>query len=73
MTSGTTNEIDLLMDLDPENLSAQNLDDVIAWHRKRRADIEAGIKPAKQAKASLDGVMEALQASQPAVKVERRF
>jgi hypothetical protein len=67
------NEIDLLMDLDPEQLSAQDLDSIIAYHRKRRADIEAGIKPSKEKKASLDGVMEALQASQPAVKVDRRF
>lgn len=71
--TGTVNEIDLLMDIDPEKLSAQNLDDIIAYHRKRRADIEAGIKPSKQQKASLDGVMEALQATQPQVKVDRRF
>lgn len=42
------NEIDELMDLDPLSLSSQNIDDIIAYHRNRRADLEAGHKPKKE-------------------------
>lgn len=43
----TSNEVDLLMDLDPVNLSAQDLDKIILTHRKWRADYQAGVKPKK--------------------------
>lgn len=43
----TNNEIDELMDLDPVNLSAQQIDQVIAIHRKWRSDYQAGVKPKK--------------------------
>lgn len=44
----TNNEIDDLMDLDPVGLSDQDLDKIIATHRKWRKDFESGIKPKKQ-------------------------
>lgn len=37
-----SNEIDTLMDLDPLELSTVNVDQVIAYHRQRRAEREAG-------------------------------
>lgn len=69
----TQNEIDLLMELDPLELSEQNLSDIIAYHRKRRADFEAGVRPKKEKGQSLDNVLQALQAAVPKAKVDRRF
>ena len=45
------NEIDRIMDLDPLALSEQDLDAIIAYQRKARANFEAGIKPKKGATA----------------------
>lgn len=42
-----SNEIDLLMDMDPLELSAQNIDAIIAYQRKAKANFDAGIKPKK--------------------------
>lgn len=42
------NEIDELMDLDPLSLSSQDIDKIIAYHRNRRADLEAGHKPKRE-------------------------
>lgn len=43
------NEIDELMSLDPlEMAKGDNLDKIIAYHRKNRANAEAGIKPVKE-------------------------
>ena len=42
------NEVDLLMDLDPLELSAQNIDSIITYHRKMRQNHEAGVKPKKE-------------------------
>lgn len=41
------NEIDLLMSLDPLELSEQDLDKIISYQRKARANFEAGVKPKK--------------------------
>lgn len=46
-TEFSPNEIDEIMNRDPEGLSDQDLDKVIAIHRKWRADFAAGIKPKK--------------------------
>lgn len=43
----TPNEVDLLMDEDPENLSSQHIDQITAVYRKWRADYQAGVKPKK--------------------------
>lgn len=48
-----TNEINRIMDEDPLNLSAQDIDQIIAYHRRLRSDFEAGIKPKK---AEVDGI-----------------
>lgn len=42
-----TSELDDLMDQDPLSLSTQDLDKIIAYQRKARANFEAGIKPKK--------------------------
>ena len=43
------NEIDVLMALDPLELSAQDIDSIIAYHRKNRAIVESGGKPKRGA------------------------
>ena len=42
-----SNEIDRLMSLDPLNLSAQDLDQIIAWNRQALQAYESGAKPKK--------------------------
>lgn len=56
------NELDRLMALDPLDLSEQDLSAIIAYHRQRRADYEAGIKPKKETgpKADMAGILDAI-------------
>lgn len=44
------NDIDLLMDTDPLDLTSDDprLEAIIAYHRQARANAEAGIKPKKE-------------------------
>jgi len=42
-----TEEIDVLMDIDPTEMSAKNIDDIIEYMRKQRGFLEKGIKPKK--------------------------
>lgn len=42
------NELDLLMDMDPLELSKQDIDKIIEYQRKARANFQAGIKPKKE-------------------------
>lgn len=60
-------EIDELMSLDPLELSSQDINKIIAYQRKARANNEAGIKPKKEAgpKADLSKVMQALKVKGP--------
>jgi hypothetical protein len=54
-------DLDELMNRDPLELSAQDIDAIVAYQRKARAAFESGVKPKKEAKtASLDSVMETL-------------
>lgn len=49
------NYIDWLMNLDPLELSAQNIDDIIVINRRQRLQYESGVKPKKGTQtASLD-------------------
>ncbi len=68
------NELDLLMDKDPLELSAQDLDDIIAYQRKARANFEAGVKPKKETgpKQDLGAVLAALVPKVEPVKIKRR-
>ena len=54
------NEIDTLMDLDPLELTAENIDGIIQHHRKNRANAAAGIKPKRESGPKLD-ISEALK------------
>lgn len=68
------NEIDILMDLDPTNLSSQDLDSIIAYHRKTRSNFEAGVKPKKGGeKMSLDNLVQSMVKVPVAEPIKRRF
>lgn len=45
-----TNDIDLLMSLDPLEYSKQDIDIIIAYHRNQRAMRESGVKRGKAKK-----------------------
>lgn len=42
-----SNEIDVLMDLDPTEMSSKDIDAIIVYMRQQRANFEKGIKPKK--------------------------
>lgn len=42
---GNGNYLDWLMTMDPLELSAQNIDDIIAYQRKARGLADAGVRP----------------------------
>lgn len=73
------NELDELMDKDPLELSAEDLDKHIAFQRKQRGLFEAGVKPKKEKAGSVDisGMMAELigqaKESQPQETIKRRF
>lgn len=67
------NEIDELMSLDPLEMSARDIDQIIAYHRRQRANFEAGKKPEKESgpKKTID--LEALGLKPKAEPIKRRF
>lgn len=72
------NELDMLMNLDPLELTRDSpeLEAIIKVYRNQRANAEAGIKPKKEAgpKLNLDAVMEKLKATvvKPVNEIKRR-
>lgn len=68
-------EIDELMDKDPMQLSKQDLDAIIAYHRKAQANFVSGVKPKKEKGPSVDlsGVVQSLTNTPQAVPIKRRF
>lgn len=68
------NEIDTLMDLDPLELTTSDLDTIIAYHRRNRANAEGGVKPKKESgpKISLDNVLKTLVKPQAAASEFKR-
>ena len=71
-------EIDELMDLDPTGLTANDprLEEIIAYHRKNRANAEAGIKPPKSSGPKVKLDLEAMGLVKPKAAVapiKRRF
>lgn len=48
------NELDRLMSLDPLELSAQAIDDIIAYQRRARASADSGVKPKKGVVVKID-------------------
>ena len=65
-----TNEIDRLMQLDPLELSAQNIDSIILYQRKARLAYESGVKPKKVDSAPID--LEALGLVTKGALIKRR-
>lgn len=61
------NELDVLMNKDPLELSAQDIDGIIAYQRQRRADFEAGVKPKKETgpKADIAGLLDRMVPKEP--------
>lgn len=71
-----SNEINDLMDLDPLSLTPDNIDSIIAYYRKSRAQFESGSRVKKESgpKLSLDGILDNLiPKTSPAQKVDRRI
>lgn len=68
------NELDELMDLDPLELSSRpgGIDAVIAYHRQRRADAEAGIKPKREQGPTKKIDLLALGLKKPSEPMKRR-
>ena len=66
------NELDRLMSLDPLELSKQDIDIIIAYHRNQRALREKGVKPKKDKgpTSTLDLVALGLKPAAP--KLNRR-
>lgn len=64
------NTVDVLMSLDPLDLTAANIDSIIAHHRKNRANAAAGIKPKREQgpKIDIEGIMGKLLAGGEVLK-----
>jgi len=49
------NEIDLLMDKDPLELTKEDIESIVTYYRRLRVQFEAGVKPEKEtSKVKLD-------------------
>lgn len=72
MSDEDVNDIDYLMSLDPLELSKQNIDQIILYHRNQRALRERGVKPSKDKgpKSTIDLVGLGLKPAAP--KINRR-
>lgn len=69
------NELDLLMDEDPELLSDRQIDEIVAYLRKTRMATEFGVKPKKAVKdgmVKLDDLVASITQAEPAQKEKRR-
>lgn len=70
------NEIDWLMNLDPLEMTDDNIDKIILYQRKQRVQFELGVKPKKEQGPAQDlsNVLQALIPAAPEVaKIKRRF
>jgi hypothetical protein len=72
MTTEPINDIDFLMSLDPLELSKQDIDIIIAYHRNQRALREKGVKPKKDKGLSTAIDLIALGLKPAAPKINRR-
>lgn len=72
MADEPLNDIDFLMSLDPLELSKQDTDIIIAYHRNQRALREKGIKPKKDKGPSTTIDLTALGLKPAAPKINRR-
>lgn len=66
-------DLDLLAARDPLSMTAEDIDNIIAWHRKAQSDKAAGIKPPKPKAADISLVVKSLLANaKPAQVLTRR-
>jgi len=68
-------DLDELMSRDPLDLSAQDIDQIIAYHRAQRARRAAGEKPTKPSGPKLDiseVTSKLIRAATPPVNISRR-
>ena len=71
-----SSDLDDLMSRDPLNLSTQDIDSIIAYHRNQRARRAAGEKPSKPASAGIDIsqiTKKLVKEAKPVVKMDRRI
>lgn len=73
MTDEPKNDINDLMDKDPLSLTKEDIDSIIAYQRKQRANREGGVKVKKESapKVSLD--LASLGLVKKADPIKRRF
>lgn len=67
------NEIDYVMDLDPEDLADKDIDAIIAYERKMMANYEAGVKPKKDGAMSGSELLAKVGLVQAPAPLKRRF
>jgi hypothetical protein len=67
------NEIDYVMDLDPESLADKDIDAIIAYERKMMAYYEAGGKPKKEGAMSGGELLAKLALVKPPEPIKRRY
>lgn len=69
-----TNELDELMSLDPLNYTTEDIDKIIAVHRRNRAQLEAGVKPKREKGPSvkIDLAALGLGETKPKADIKRR-
>lgn len=72
-----TPELDDLMNLDPLDMTSEDIAGIIQYHRNARARMESGVKgskPTKESgpKVSLGSVLDKLVKPKPIVTVKRR-
>ena len=70
------NDLDELMDRDPLNLSAQDIDDIVAYHRRQRARRASGEKPEKNTagpKIDLSSIIKSLKPAEAKPVITRRL
>lgn len=72
MTDISINDIDFLMSLDPLELSKQDIDHIILYHRNQRALREKGVKPKKDKGPANAIDLTALGLKPAAPKINRR-
>lgn len=73
--SESPNTIDELMSRDPLSLTTDNIDSIIAYHRKARANAASGKRPAKGSsgpKVDISAAMANLGGAKPSAPMIRR-
>lgn len=68
---GNGSYLDWLMTLDPLELSAQNIDEIIEFHRKRRTESASGIRRKKEPTSSTINLVQ-LGLVKPPEPIKRR-